>query len=172
MNICVFLIQTSWSSNFVCLYQNHIHQNFFNVLAVILCLADLLINNSSNCFLVNGGEEYIGCNNLSRSEVYKWLSWMRTKSGFQDYRYLSYTHTDNPSIQGVWSPFTHRDPADNIAEFPLVCINCWLYLICADMCFIDSFTICFLDFLLQYGWWFTGWANKREQIWTVIRLLL
>lgn len=76
-----------------------------------------------NCISVNGGEEYIGCNNLSRSEVYKWLSWMRTKSGYQDYRYLTYSHTDNPSIQGVWSPFTHRDPADNIAEFPLVCIS-------------------------------------------------
>lgn len=94
---------------------------FKEIVQEVIC--DLLIS-SQNCFSVNGGEEYIGCNNLSRSEVYKWLSWMRTKSGYQDFRYLTYTHTDNPSIQGVWSPFTHRDPADNIAEFPLVCTNC------------------------------------------------
>lgn len=105
-----------------------------------------------NCISVNGGEEYIGCNNLSRSEVYKWLSWMRTKSGYQDYRYLTYSHTDNPSIQGVWSPFTHRDPADNIAEFPLVCIN------------IVNCTVCCVSLLVASaagGWLVTAGRGSK-----------
>ncbi|XP_054262136.1 39S ribosomal protein L43, mitochondrial [Macrosteles quadrilineatus] len=68
---------------------------------------------------LNGGEEYIGCNNLSKEEISQWLNWMKTKSGYQDMRYLSYSHSDHPSVQGVWSPFTHRDPALNLATFPL-----------------------------------------------------
>uniref|UniRef100_A0A1B6MVF2 Large ribosomal subunit protein mL43 n=1 Tax=Graphocephala atropunctata TaxID=36148 RepID=A0A1B6MVF2_9HEMI len=68
---------------------------------------------------LNGGEEYIGTNNMSKEEIARWIHWMRTKSGYQDMRYLSYWHTDSPTVQGVWSPFTHRDPALNVATFPM-----------------------------------------------------
>lgn len=27
-------------------------------------------------------------------------------------------HTDQPSIQGVWSPFTHQNPELNLVVFP------------------------------------------------------
>lgn len=32
-----------------------------------------------------------------------------------------------PSIQGVWTPFTNRDPELNITKFPCVRINIFLY---------------------------------------------
>lgn len=28
-------------------------------------------------------------------------------------------HTDKPSIQGCWTPFTHRNPELNLAVFPV-----------------------------------------------------
>lgn len=33
-------------------------------------------------------------------------------------RYRKLFHTDVPSIQGVWTPFTHRNPEFNVATFP------------------------------------------------------
>lgn len=33
-------------------------------------------------------------------------------------RYMKMWHTDCPSIQGVWSPFTNKDPTMNVTQFP------------------------------------------------------
>lgn len=33
-------------------------------------------------------------------------------------RWRKLWHTNIPSIQGVWTPFTHRDPAYNLVQFP------------------------------------------------------
>lgn len=71
-------------------------------------------------FSVNGGEEYIGISKMSRDEIVKWLNYLRTRPGVPEMKYLKMWHTDTPSIQGVWSPFTHRDPAFNVVEFPKV----------------------------------------------------
>ena len=38
-------------------------------------------------------------------------------------RFRKYQHTDYPTIQGVWNPFTHQAPEINVAEFPHVCIS-------------------------------------------------
>lgn len=67
---------------------------------------------------LNGGEEYIGISKMSRDEIAKWLNYLRTRPGVPEMKYLKMWHTDTPSIQGVWSPFTHRDPALNLVEFP------------------------------------------------------
>lgn len=32
-------------------------------------------------------------------------------------------HTDFPSIQGPWTPFTFKDPSLNLAEYPDVSLN-------------------------------------------------
>lgn len=59
------------------------------------------------------------CHNNSREEIVKWLNLLRTQSGNHDgTRLRKLWHTDRPSIQGPWTPYTFRDPALNLAEFP------------------------------------------------------
>nr|SVE86451.1 EOG090X0FS9 [Daphnia similis]SVE87078.1 EOG090X0FS9 [Daphnia similis]SVE87702.1 EOG090X0FS9 [Daphnia similis] len=67
---------------------------------------------------LNGEREYLSCHEFSRDEVYKWLSYMCTRSGIPVMRFRKYQHTDYPTIQGVWNPFTHQAPEINVAEFP------------------------------------------------------
>lgn len=67
---------------------------------------------------LNGEREVISCHNFSSQEMIKWLNLYTTRSGIPLKRYLKMWHTDCPSIQGVWSPFTNLDPALNTAQFP------------------------------------------------------
>lgn len=49
----------------------------------------------------------------------KWLNLLRGQSGQSvGMRLRKLWHTDNPSIQGPWTPYTFRDPALNLVEFP------------------------------------------------------
>lgn len=56
--------------------------------------------------------------NYSREEVYKWIHLLTTQSGLEEVRLKNYQFTHMPSIQGVWTPFFHRNPALNVATFP------------------------------------------------------
>jgi len=69
---------------------------------------------------VNGEKDYLSCHEFNREEVLKWLSYMTTRSGIPVMRFRKYQHTDYPSIQGVWTPFTHQAPEMNVAQFPHV----------------------------------------------------
>lgn len=56
---------------------------------------------------------------LPAEEIIKWLELKRTQSGDSSaIRYRKHWHTDIPSIQGPWSPFTHRNPLFNLAKYP------------------------------------------------------
>lgn len=69
--------------------------------------------------LVNGDKTYISCHNLTREEVGKWLNLLTTQSGNSDgTRLRKLMHTDFPSIQGPWTPFTFGDPSLNLAKYP------------------------------------------------------
>lgn len=67
---------------------------------------------------LNGEREVISCHNFTSQEMVKWLSLYSTRSGIPLMRYIKMWHTDCPSIQGVWSPFTNMDPALNTVQFP------------------------------------------------------
>lgn len=44
---------------------------------------------------------------------------LKTQAGnHEGHRYRKLQLTDHPSIQGPWTPFTFRDPALNLLEFP------------------------------------------------------
>lgn len=75
---------------------------------------------STGCIiLVNGEREWINCANDSREEIIKWLYLLRGQSGTSlDMRLRKLWHTDHPSIQGPWTPYTFRDPTFNLATFP------------------------------------------------------
>ena len=69
---------------------------------------------------VNGEREYMSCHAFNRVEVLKWISYLTTRSGIPTMRFRRYQHTDYPTIQGVWTPFTHQAPELNTAQFPHV----------------------------------------------------
>nr|CAG4636592.1 EOG090X0FS9 [Eubosmina coregoni]SVE70124.1 EOG090X0FS9 [Eubosmina coregoni] len=67
---------------------------------------------------LNGEKEHLSCHHFNKEEVFKWLSYLTTRSGIPAMRFHKYQHTDYPSIQGVWTPFTHQAPEINVAQFP------------------------------------------------------
>lgn len=67
---------------------------------------------------LNGHRESLVVNNFAKEEIQKWVELMRCQSGIPTIRYRKYWHTDNPSIQGVWTPFTHKPSELNVASFP------------------------------------------------------
>lgn len=60
--------------------------------------------------LVNGEKDYISCHNYSREEIVKYVEYLKNKSGIPIARLRKFWHTDTPSVQGVWTPFTNKDP--------------------------------------------------------------
>lgn len=68
---------------------------------------------------MNGEKQWISCKGLTKEEIIKWMELIRTQSGnTTGLRYRKLQHTDFPSIQGPWTPYTFRDPKLNLAEFP------------------------------------------------------
>lgn len=57
--------------------------------------------------------------NNTVEEVSKWFNLLKLQNGDTSaMRYRKHWHTEMPSIQGVWTPFTHRNPPNNLVEFP------------------------------------------------------
>jgi len=72
---------------------------------------------------LNGGREWMSLDCMERNEVYKWLDIHRTKAGYPDMHFKNYQHSDIPSIQGFWTPFTHK-PADRaVLSYPQESLN-------------------------------------------------
>lgn len=70
---------------------------------------------------MNGDRQWIDVANYSREDVVKWMELLRTQ--FHDgpsLRLRKLWHTEFPSIQGPWTPFTFRNPMLNLAQFPNV----------------------------------------------------
>merc|ERR1711911_234780 len=67
---------------------------------------------------LNGQREHMSCHNFTREEVLKWVEYLRTRSGEPVERLRRFQHTDYPSIQGVWTPFTNASPHNNVTQFP------------------------------------------------------
>ncbi|XP_055386075.1 39S ribosomal protein L43, mitochondrial [Condylostylus longicornis] len=68
---------------------------------------------------LNGEREWVNCRNNSRDEINKWVNLLKTQNGpSSSIRLRKMWHTDNPSIQGPWTPFTLRHPVQNLMQFP------------------------------------------------------
>lgn len=80
---------------------------------------------------MNGDRHWLHVKDFDKETVAKWLELMRTqaKDGSQ-LRLRKMWHTEFPSIQGPWTPFTTRDPSLNITKFPDVSLEkfCFFYL--------------------------------------------
>ena len=71
---------------------------------------------------VNGEKHRMVINKCKRQEVKEWMDVFRNSSGKEYQVQLKYEHSDYPSIQGAWTPFTNMDPAMNLADMPDVSI--------------------------------------------------
>jgi large subunit ribosomal protein L43 len=72
-----------------------------------------------NFVTVNGDRKWMTVHNKTSEEISKWLNLMTLQAGdTEELRYRKHWHTDMPSIQGPWTPFTHKLPELNLAEFP------------------------------------------------------
>ncbi|CAD6233812.1 GSCOCG00007307001-RA-CDS [Cotesia congregata] len=68
---------------------------------------------------LNGEKHWVAVKNFESLHIQKWLELMRTQA--QDgsaMRLRKMWHTEFPSIQGPWSPFTFMNPISNITKFP------------------------------------------------------
>lgn len=72
-------------------------------------------------FLVNGERQWINCRNNTREDINKWVNLLKGQNGDTSTTvYRKMWHTDQPSIQGAWTPFTGKNPAHNLVEFPKI----------------------------------------------------
>ncbi|XP_037081453.1 39S ribosomal protein L43, mitochondrial-like [Pollicipes pollicipes] len=67
---------------------------------------------------LNGETEILGIKCMSEHEVAQWLEVARGSSGQPVARLRKLQHTDHPSIQGVWTPWTNVPPQANVETFP------------------------------------------------------
>lgn len=68
---------------------------------------------------MNGQRQWISCRNYTAEEVRKWLELIRTQHEEAGaIRYRKMWHTDVPSIQGAWTPWTQRGPQQNLVVYP------------------------------------------------------
>ncbi|KAJ8950450.1 hypothetical protein NQ318_010327 [Aromia moschata] len=68
---------------------------------------------------LNGDAQWISCRNFTQEEISKWMNLLKTQSNNNTgTRLKKLWHTDHPSIQGPWTPYTFRDPKLNLVEFP------------------------------------------------------
>ncbi|CAH1782888.1 unnamed protein product [Owenia fusiformis] len=67
---------------------------------------------------LNTESVYLNVHKNDQEEVCKWVEHLRTRSGEPIVRLRKKWFTNNPSIQGIWTPFTNKDTRWNIAQFP------------------------------------------------------
>jgi len=70
---------------------------------------------------VNGDRQWMEVANYSREDIIKWMELLRTQfHNGSSLRLRKLWHTEFPSIQGPWTPFTFRNPMLNLTQFPNV----------------------------------------------------
>jgi len=67
---------------------------------------------------VNGNTVHLNVAQQSSTEVCQWLEHLRCRSGENILRLRKTWHTDTPSVQGIWTPFTNLDPRLAVTSLP------------------------------------------------------
>ncbi|CAK9807872.1 39S ribosomal protein L43, mitochondrial [Anthophora quadrimaculata] len=68
---------------------------------------------------LNGDIHWMCVNNYTREDIVQWMELMKTQyHNGSNYRLLRMWHTEFPSIQEPWTPFTFKNPEFNIIKFP------------------------------------------------------
>jgi len=72
---------------------------------------------------LNGHREWMSLHQMPTMEIRKWVESYRTRAGYPEMHYRSYLSTQIPSIQGVWTPFTHKPINRNLLRYPEDALN-------------------------------------------------
>ncbi|XP_076758603.1 mitochondrial ribosomal protein L43 [Xylocopa sonorina] len=68
---------------------------------------------------LNGETHWTCVRNYSRADIIQWMELLKTQyHEGAAYRLLKLWHTEFPSIQGSWTPFTFKEPFLNHTKFP------------------------------------------------------
>lgn len=68
---------------------------------------------------LNGERHWKCVSCLGEENIAKWIDLMRTQNqNSSETRMIKHWNTKMPTIQGVWTPFTHLHPDVNVAKFP------------------------------------------------------
>lgn len=68
---------------------------------------------------LNGDRHWLPVRSFTEEQLTKWIDLMVTQNANTSaVRLRKHWHTDWPSIQGAWTPFTHQHPELTTATFP------------------------------------------------------
>lgn len=67
---------------------------------------------------LNGNVVQLNVAKHTSGEVCQWLEHLRCRSGENILRLRKTWHTDTPSVQGIWNPFTNLDPHLAVTSLP------------------------------------------------------
>lgn len=109
---------------------------------------------------VNGEYHWLPVTNFIREDIVKWMELMRTQDDDGSaLRFRKMWHTDFPSIQGPWTPFTFKDPSLNLAEFPDVS-NSLLFCCEENFCVY----VCLIIPVHRTSWVLhSNWGRQRQK---------
>lgn len=68
---------------------------------------------------LNGTVRKIPLLNKAREDIQSEVELLKNQSGRDIIKMRKWWHTDNPSIQGMWHPFTNKSTDLNLVEFPM-----------------------------------------------------
>ena len=60
---------------------------------------------------VNGNSKIVDVKNKTPEEINEWVDRLRHESGVKVQKIRQFWHTENPSIQGTWTPFLNKPPS-------------------------------------------------------------
>ena len=60
---------------------------------------------------MNGNSKIVEVKNKTPEEIEEWVERLRHESGVKVQRIRQFWHTENPSIQGTWTPFLNKPPS-------------------------------------------------------------
>jgi large subunit ribosomal protein L43 len=67
---------------------------------------------------LSGDRQWIPLSNCDRDHVNWWIHSLLTQQGDPQWRLLKQMHTDSPSIQGIWTPFTNKSLDRTLRTYP------------------------------------------------------
>ncbi|XP_067022193.1 large ribosomal subunit protein mL43-like [Acropora muricata] len=60
---------------------------------------------------INGNSKIVEVKNKTPEEIEHWVERLRHESGVKVQKIRKFWHTENPSIQGTWTPFLNKPPS-------------------------------------------------------------
>lgn len=67
---------------------------------------------------LSGDRQWIPLSNCDRDRVNWWIHSLLTQQGDPQWRLLKQMHTDSPSVQGIWTPFTNKPLDRTLRTYP------------------------------------------------------